>query len=153
MITDNNNINQNKAQIPYSSGYSSSATASPLSDAGIQNLHVPKFTLSTRKALCRTLDMTTVHGDNWRRLAELLGFDQYASFFAAQQSPSEALLNFWESRDNPGGSQSAQRDFNNSTALHNLANLLKEINRQDAVVILERDMRESLHFTLYCCYL
>jgi hypothetical protein len=85
--------------------------------------------------------VTTVHGDNWRRLAELLGFDQYAAFFAAQTSPSEALLNFWESRDNSGASLSSQREFNNSAALHNLANLLKDINRQDAVVILERDMK------------
>ena len=135
------NVNKNRTQIPFSSGYSSSATVSPLSDSGIHAFPIPKFTPSTRKALCRTLDMTTVHGDNWRRLAELLGFDQYAAFFAAQTSPSEALLNFWESRDNSGASLSSQREFNNSAALHNLANLLKDINRQDAVVILERDMK------------
>ena len=82
--------------------------------------------------------MTTVHGDNWRRLSELLGFDQYSAFFAAQTSPSDALLSFWESRDN---SLSTRKDLDNSSALHNLANLLKDINRQDAVVILERDMR------------
>ena len=48
------------------------------------------------------------------------------------------LLSFWESRDN---SLSTRKDSENSAALYNLANLLKDINRQDAVVILERDMR------------
>merc|ERR1712223_1459252 len=122
----------------FSSGYSSSTTVSPLSDTSNHTFSIPKFTSSTRKALCRTLDMTTVHGDNWRRLSELLGFDQYSAFFAAQTSPSDALLSFWESRDN---SLSSQEDSENSAALYNLANLLKDINRQDAVVILERDMR------------
>ena len=82
--------------------------------------------------------MTTVHGDNWRRLSELLGFDQYSAFFAAQTSPSDALLSFWESRDS---SLPSREDTSNSSALHNLANLLKDINRHDAVVILERDMK------------
>ena len=132
-------ISTSKPQISqFSSGYSSSTTVSPLSDTSNHTFSIPKFTPSTRKALCRTLDMTTVHGDNWRRLSELLGFDQYSAFFAAQTSPSDALLSFWESRDN---SLSSRKDSENSAALYNLANLLKDINRQDAVVILERDMR------------
>ena len=131
-------IKANDVHVPFSSGYSSSATTSPLSDGGCHPFPIPKFTLSTRKALCRTLDMTTVHGDNWRRLSELLGFDQYSAFFAAQSSPSDALLSFWESRDN---SLPSRKDSDNSAALYNLANLLKDINRQDAVVILERDMK------------
>lgn len=131
-------IKINKSPFPISSGYSSSATVSPLSDTGCHSFPIPKFTPSTRKALCRTLDMTTVHGDNWRRLSELLGFDQYSAFFAAQTSPSDALLSFWESRDS---SLCIRKESDNSAALHNLANLLKDINRQDAVVILERDMK------------
>jgi len=132
------NMKVNNPQIPISSGYSSSATVSPLSETGCHSFPIPKFTPSTRKALCRTLDMTTVHGDNWRRLSELLGFDQYSAFFAAQTSPSDALLSFWESRDS---SLSIRKESDNSAALYNLANLLKDINRQDAVVILERDMK------------
>ena len=132
------NMKVNNTQNPISSGYSSSATISPLSETGCHSFPIPKFTPSTRKALCRTLDMTTVHGDNWRRLSELLGFDQYSAFFAAQTSPSDALLSFWESRDS---SLSIRKESDNSAALYNLANLLKDINRQDAVVILERDMK------------
>ena len=134
------NPNGNRSQFPISSGYSSSSTASPLSQNGKHpSFPIPKLSPSTRKALCRTLDMTTVHGDNWRRLSELLGFDQYSAFFAAQTSPSDALLSFWESRDN--SLPSREDTSSSSAALHNLANLLKDINRHDAVVILERDMK------------
>merc|ERR1739846_204497 len=109
------NPNGNRSQFPISSGYSSS---SPLSENGKhQPFPIPKLSPSTRKALCRTLDMTTVHGDNWRRLSELLGFDQYSAFFAAQTSPSDALLSFWESRDN---SLSLRKESDNSAALYNL---------------------------------
>ncbi len=88
---------------------------------------------STKMALGRCLDVPTCQGNDWRKLAQVLGIQHLSAHFANQQSPSEAILNLWESRNSNKDSQSA---------LLNLAALLREINRLDAVVILERELKK-----------
>ena len=81
------------------------------------------------------LDVPSCEGSGWRDLAAALGADHYSAFFATQLSPSEALINLWEARG--GGEEDGGVD-----PLMGLARLLKEIKREDAVVVLERDMRK-----------
>jgi len=88
---------------------------------------------STKQALCRCLDVPTCQGNDWRKLAEVIGVNNYSAHFANQPSPSEAILNLWESRNNIK---------DNHTALVTLAQLLKDISRLDAVVILERELKK-----------
>ena len=87
---------------------------------------------TTRQALCRCLDVPTCQGNDWRKLAEVIGANQYSAHFANQSSPSEAILNLWESGNH----------FKDSTsALAALAQILRDINRPDAIVILERELK------------
>ncbi len=88
---------------------------------------------STKQALCRCLDVPTCQGNDWRQLAEALGYGQLSGNFAQKVSPSEALLGFWEAN-------SGIRD--KTTALRTLAQLLQNINRQDAIIILEREIKK-----------
>ena len=88
---------------------------------------------STKQALCRCLDVPTCQGNDWRQLAEVIGLNHYIAHLAHQQSPSEAILSYWEARNNI-------KDSN--MALCKLAQLLKDINRLDAVVILERELKK-----------
>merc|ERR1711879_331885 len=75
---------------------------------------------STKQALCRCLDVPTCQGNDWRKLAEVIGANQYSAHFANQSSPSEAILNLWESGNH----------FKDSTsALAALAQILRDINR------------------------
>lgn len=90
------------------------------------------MTPSTKQALCRCLDVPTCQGNDWRKLAEVIGANHYSAHFANQPSPSEAILNLWEARNN----------FNdNKSGLKALAQLLRDINRPDAIVILERELK------------
>ena len=91
------------------------------------------MSLSTKQALCRCLDVPTCQGNDWRKLAEVIGVNHYSAHFANQASPSEAILNLWESQNNIN---------DNHTALLRLAKILKDINRLDAVVILERELKK-----------
>lgn len=86
---------------------------------------------STKSALCRLLDVPTCQGNDWRKLAEICGIN-YGNF-SNLSSPSEAILNIWETRN---------MNKDNSTKLVTLAQLLKDINRLDAVVILERELKK-----------
>ena len=90
------------------------------------------MSVSTKQALCRCLDVPTCQGNDWRKLAEVIGVNHYSAHFANQASPSEAILNLWESQNNIK---------DNHTALLELAQLLKDINRLDALVILERELK------------
>ena len=90
------------------------------------------MSVSTKQALCRCLDVPTCQGNDWRKLAEVIGVNNYSAHFANQASPSEAILNLWESQNNIK---------DNHTALLELAQLLKDINRLDALVILERELK------------
>ena len=87
---------------------------------------------STKQALCRCLDVPTCQGNDWRKLAEVVGANHYSAHFANQPSPSEAILNLWEARNN---------FKDNKSALTALAQLLRDINRPDAIVILERELK------------
>ena len=117
-----------------SSGYSSMAN-SPMSDGPINSFVMPKLSPSTRQAVCRSLDVPTCQGNDWRNLAQVLGVEQYSSFFSSQPSPSEALLDLWEAKT------TRSPDLDQGVNLQNFANLLREISREDVVVILERELK------------
>ena len=91
------------------------------------------MSLSTKQALCRCLDVPTCQGNDWRKLAEVIGVNHFSALFANETSPSEAILSLWESQNNIG---------DNHSVLLKLAQILKDINRLDAVVILERELRK-----------
>lgn len=110
---------------PSSSGCSSLGSQIPAQSPEV----VQKLSPSTKAALCRTLDVPSIEGNGWQQLAESLGAEHYVQFFATQPSPSEALLNLWEARN---------RD---PEPLKNLSQLLRDIRREDANVILERDLK------------
>ena len=121
-----------------SSGYNSLAN-SPLSEP-VPSLPMPKLSATTRSAICRSLDVPTCQGADWRRLASVLGVEQYSSFFSTQASPSEALLDLWEAKTRTIH-QSQMSSDNHHVNLRNFANLLREISREDVVVILERELK------------
>jgi hypothetical protein len=81
-------------------------------------------------ALSRILDASSCEGNGWQQLATAIGADHYNAHFASQPSPANALLRLWESRN---------RD---PDPLQALARLLKQIRREDAIVILERDIKK-----------
>ena len=91
------------------------------------------MSLSTKQALCRCLDVPTCQGNDWRKLAEVVGVNHYSAHFANETSPSEAILSLWELQNNIGDHHSV---------LLKLAQILKDINRLDAVVIFERELRK-----------
>ena len=124
-----------------SSGYNSLANSplsEPISNQFSGMLAMPKLTSSTRAAICRSLDVPTCQGADWRRLASALGVDQYCSFFSSQPSPSEALMDLWEAKTR---SATSGGNENQHVNLRNFANLLREISREDVVVILERELK------------
>jgi len=108
-----------------SSGISSLSSTQPL----ISPQRTQKLNPSTKQVLCRTLDVPTCQGNDWRKLAVAMRADQYSAYFASQNSPSEALISFWEERNSE------------PEPLRTLSSLLREINREDAIVILERDLK------------
>lgn len=91
------------------------------------------MSMTTKAALCRCLDSPTCQGNDWRSLAEAAGLSQFLAHFANQSSPSGAILSLWEARNH---------FVDNHSALLNLAQLLKDINRLDALVILERELKK-----------
>ncbi len=125
-----------------SGAVSSSGCSSAGSGSSSQNNspdHLPatpqqKMSPSTRAALCRLLDVPSCEGSGWQQLAEALGADHYSAFFASQPSPSQALLGLWEAR--ACGSMGEEEE-----PLRYLARMLGEIRREDAIVVLERDLR------------
>jgi hypothetical protein len=151
----NNNVDQNNIQIDPSHCHvvtdklGSFVMISPSQQPGYSNGQLSGFqqngqpgfqpgssgscmSVSTKQALCRCLDVPTCQGNDWRKLAEVIGVNHYSAHFANQSSPSEAILNLWESQNNIK---------DNHTALLELAQLLKDINRLDALVILERELK------------
>ncbi len=85
---------------------------------------------TTKAALSRCLDVPSCEGNGWKQLSEVIGAGHYSAFFASQVSPASALLGLWESRN---------RD---PEPLQALASLLREIRREDAIVILEREIKK-----------
>ena len=84
---------------------------------------------STKSALSRILDVPSCEGRDWRHLTESLGLGRYSGYLSTQTSPSEALLNLWETSN-----------AENPDPIKHLAMKLKGIRREDAIVILERDL-------------
>ena len=108
-----------------SSGISSLSSAQPL----LSPQRTQKLSPGTKQVLCRTLDVPTCQGNDWRKLAAVLRAEEYMDYFSSQPSPSEALINFWEERNT------------DPEPLKTLGSLLREINREDAIIILERDLK------------
>lgn len=135
-VTDLNHIGGCETQQPRtssmvasSSGYSS--LGSPLVDHPLNCSQLPAvLSPSTMAALSRILDASSCEGNGWQQLATAIGADHYNAHFASQPSPANALLRLWESRN---------RD---PDPLQALARLLKQIRREDAIVILERDIKK-----------
>ncbi|XP_022237682.1 netrin receptor UNC5C-like isoform X2 [Limulus polyphemus] len=87
------------------------------------------FRLSSevRKQLCAYLDPPTTKGNDWRRLAQELGVDRYINYFATKTSPTEHILDLWEAR------------HREATALTDLMNFFRVMDRNDAALVIERD--------------
>lgn len=84
-----------------------------------------KLTKSIKKQLCSCLDPPNSRGNDWRLLAQKLNVDRYINFFATKSSPTECILDLWECR------------HKNTSAVADLAAILKNMGRNDAVKIIE----------------
>ena len=103
-----------------SSGCSSLASAAASETA----FRIP---VSVKASLAQLLDPPAPNNNDWRLLAERLGVTRYTSFFSAQPSPTEAILNLWEAR------------HRESTAVAGLVNTLRGMARHDAAQVLDMD--------------
>ena len=131
-VVDLNHIGGCAASMAASSSGCSSL-GSPLADGpgGPGGVALPTvLSPGTRAALSRTLDVPSCEGNGWQQLAEAIGAGNYSAYFASQPSPASALLNLWESRT---------RDQDPIAAL---AGMLRQIRREDAIVILEREIKK-----------
>ena len=128
-VVDLNNIGGCAASMAASSSGCSSL-GSPLADNLSPGTLPTVLSPGTRAALSRTLDVPSCEGNGWQQLAEAIGAANYSAYFASQPSPANALLSLWESRT---------RDPEPLTAL---AAMLRQIRRDDAIVILEREIRK-----------
>ena len=84
---------------------------------------------SMKSALSRILDVSSWEGCDWHNLTKSLGLGQYLGYLSSQMNPSEALLSLWETSN-----------AENPDPIKYLAMKLKGIQREDAIVILERDL-------------
>ncbi|XP_030755093.1 netrin receptor UNC5C [Sitophilus oryzae] len=98
-----------------------------VTDRGVSTCDDFTFRLSKqiRKQLCHCLDTPTQRGNDWRMLANALNVDRYINFFATKPSPTDCILDLWESRNRT------------SNALTELTQIFTEMERYDAVNILE----------------
>lgn len=104
-----------------------------LNDKGVSTCDDFNFRLSrqVKKQLCQCLDTPTVRGNDWRMLARLLNTDRYTNFFATKPSPTECILDLWEARNRQ------------SNAIAELVKILRDMDRFDAVTILENALGPS----------
>lgn len=91
----------------------------------------PRLTRSVKKSLCLCLDPPNVKGNDWRMLAQKLSVDRYINYFATKASPTEHILDLWECVSK------------HSSALVDLVLILKSMERDDAVDILEKCLGPS----------
>ncbi|XP_065574242.1 netrin receptor UNC5C-like isoform X2 [Artemia franciscana] len=85
-----------------------------------------RIPLNIKRQLCLCLDQPNVRGTDWRLLAQSLRVDRYINYFATKPSPTEHILDLWEAKDREPNS------------LANLLNILRLMQRDDAVKILEK---------------
>lgn len=98
-----------------------------LTDKGVSTCEDFVFRLSrqVRKQLCQCLDPPTNRGNDWRMLAHALSVDRYINYFATKPSPTDCILDLWESR------------HRQSNAMTDLVQIFREMDRYDAVSILD----------------
>lgn len=101
-----------------------------LTDRGVSTCDDFTFRLNkqVRKQLCQTLDPPTSRGNDWRMLAHALSVNRYINFFATKPSPTDCILDLWETRNRQ------------SNALTELIRIFKEMERYDAVEILDNSL-------------
>lgn len=101
-----------------------------LTDRGVSTCDDFVFRLNKqiRKQLCQCLDPPTSRGNDWRMLAHALSVDRYINFFATKPSPTDCILDLWEARNRQ------------SNALTELIKIFKEMERYDAVTIIENSL-------------
>jgi len=117
-----------------SSGFSSAASSQQPSPEAEECR--PILAASTRRDLGRVLDAPSLDGAGWRQLADALGASSFLSFLSAQSSPSEALLTLWEAREAADASAKGHA----GDSLRRLASALRSVGREDALVVLDREM-------------
>lgn len=101
-----------------------------LSDKGVSTCDDFTFRLNrqAKKQLCQCLDPPTPRGNDWRMLAHALSVDRYINYFATKPSPTECILDLWESRNRQ------------SNAVTELMRIFKEMDRFDAVTVLDNSL-------------
>lgn len=101
-----------------------------LTDRGVSTCDDFVFRLgkAVRKQLCQALDPPTARGNDWRMLAHALSVNRYINFFATKPSPTDCILDLWEARNRQ------------SNALTELVRIFKEMERYDAVDILDNSL-------------
>lgn len=98
-----------------------------LTDKGVSTCDDFVFRLNRpiRKQLCQCLDTPTNRGNDWRMLAHALSVDRYINYFATKPSPTDCILDLWESR------------HRQSNAMTDLVQIFREMDRYDAVQVLD----------------
>ncbi|XP_026482828.1 netrin receptor unc-5-like [Ctenocephalides felis] len=91
----------------------------------------PRLSRSIKKSLCHCLDPPNLKGNDWRMLAQKLSVDRYINYFATKASPTEHILDLWECVSK------------HSSALVDLVLILKSMEREDAVEIMEQCLGPS----------
>lgn len=101
-----------------------------LTDRGVSTCDDFVFRLNKqiRKQLCQCLDPPTSRGNDWRMLAHALSVDRYINFFATKPSPTDCILDLWEARNRQ------------SNALTELVQIFRDMDRYDAVTIIENTL-------------
>ncbi|XP_066302650.1 myeloid differentiation primary response protein MyD88-B-like [Branchiostoma lanceolatum] len=94
------------------------------------NRPLPILPLEIRHEICVKLDVENPQGNDWRRMAEKMGFntDQRRWLDERFKSPTKKLLDDWETRNVSGG----------IVALHWLCDLYDEIKRPDVKELIEK---------------
>ncbi|XP_060519034.1 netrin receptor UNC5C isoform X2 [Cylas formicarius] len=118
---------QHGSETSRSSDSKKSAKNLIVTDKGVSTCDDFTFRLckQIRKQLCHCLDTPVQRGNDWRMLAHALNVDRYINFFATKPSPTDCILDLWESRNR------------NSNALTELKQIFSDMERYDAVNILE----------------
>lgn len=103
-----------------------------VTSTGYVNLDQPSkvFRLPShiKKKLSHILDPPNSCGNDWRMLAQRLNVDRYINYFAIKFSPTENILDLWESR------------HREDSAITDLMNSLRVMGRMDASSLIEKEL-------------